>query len=116
MNKEELKACVWHHMLTKARDKIQKIEMDYVVSTDTVYSNKFSDVIINRKDIAAIILSNYGINPLNFDEIEWTSNLDVFKGTLFDGDNPDGDGPEWFTVECESRNLLHAKYTKRIAL
>lgn len=110
MNKEQLRTCVWWGMLEEARELTQKAEV--TIENDRVYIDATSTVVFSRKDIAKHVLDTSGINPLDFDVLDFVPELDIFNGTLFDGDNLNGYGPEWFTCKAHADHI-QGTYTVR---
>lgn len=115
MNKEQIKTCVWWHMLKEARSSAHSVRLIYDKEEDTVFLEEYVDVIFDKEDIAQRVLRSNKINPDKFKNADWESALDIFEGTLYENYLYDSMyGREWFKIEKELNDqIIVGRYKAR---
>lgn len=75
------------------------------------YLEESSCVCFTNSEIGRLMLSVLGINPCGYENIEVQFDLDVFAGTILEGDSEDGSCLEWFSIETDE-DLNGEKYLR----
>lgn len=84
---------------------MQPITAEFLMSEidgDTIIYLEESNVLLfSNQEVGMLMLDELGINPCSYENVEVLFDLNVFAGTLLNGDSEDGISVEWFTIEVD---------------
>lgn len=75
--------------------------MSEIDGDTTIYLEESTALCFTNQELGMLMLDELGINPCSYENVEVLFDLNVFAGTLLNGDSEDGISVEWFTIEVE---------------
>lgn len=84
---------------------MQPITAEFLMSEidgdTTIYLEESNVLLSSNQEIGMLMLDELGINPCSYENVEVLFDLNVFAGTILNGDSENGVFLEWFTIEVD---------------